>query len=283
MTGSPNMTAGAVPAAAPAGTGSTMLTASSVFTGRAMRHVVRRPETVVQTVIFPIVLLLTMLAVFSTAVEQFTAAQPDVPAGEPYAQRLVPVMILSGIMFGSSGAAVLLFTDLRNGFFTRIRALSTPLGAPLVGISVAEAVRASVTVVTLCIAGIVAGFRFQAGWPAALGFLAVAALAAVTFTWVGLFLAAVARSMESFLPPLNALFLVLLFCSQGMVPLDAYPEAFQPFVRWNPGSAYVVLLDRLARGEELLGELLLAAGWSAALITVSGVLCVRSLRHWQSG
>ncbi len=264
-------------------TGASTWTASKIFTGRAIRHVVRRPETVVQTVIFPVLLLLTMLAVFSTAVENFSAMQSNVPAGEPYAQSLTPVMILAGVMFGSIGAAVMLFTDLRNGFLTRIRALSTPLGAPLIGISVAETLRASLSVVSLCIAGAVAGFRFQAGWLAAIGFVAVAAMAAITFTWVGLLLASVANSMDSFVPPLSGVFLVLLFCSQGMVPLEAYPDAFQPFVEWNPGSAYVVLLDHLARGEELLEPLLLATGWSVALIAVSGVLCVRSLRNPQAG
>lgn len=190
-------------------------TAYAVFTGRSVRRFLRRPEVVVGTFAFPVVLMLTMLAVFSSAVEAFE--------GSNYAQRLVPGLLVSGVMFGSLGTATGFFGDLQSGFMDRTRTLPLPASAPLVGTVGGEVVRAVLAVVVLVGVGFAFGFRFEAGVPAALGFVALAAVAAVSVIWVGLFMATVARSEEAVGPPLNAVFLVLLFLSRGLVPLEAYP------------------------------------------------------------
>lgn len=239
------------------------------FIGRSARRFVRSPETIVSTIAFPLLLLLTMLAVFSTAVESFE--------GGDYAQRLVPTLVVSGIMFGSMGTAVGLFVDLESGFMERIRSMPVPAAAPLVGLVVAEVVRAVAAVAVLVGVGSAFGFRFHDA-PGAVGFVAIAALCAVSITWIGLALATVAGSQETLGPPLNALFLVLLFFSQGLVPLEAYPGWAQPIVELNPATAYVMALDGLARGGELLGPILASLAWSVALVAVFGFIAVRRLR-----
>lgn len=227
---------------------------------------------VIQTVIFPVVLLATNLAVFSTSVEMYDQSGP-------YAQRLVPGLVIAGIMFGSTGSAMSLFGDIKSGLMQRIRTLSTPLAAPVIGIACGEALRGVVATCALTAAGYVAGFRFHGSLWHSVGFLGLAALSALAFPWIGLWLATKARTVESFLPPLTGLFLVLLFMSQAVVPLSAYPEFIQPFVEWNPGSAFVVALDGLARGHSEGREIALACAWSVAMIACFGYLAVRGLRN----
>lgn len=245
-------------------------TATAVFAGRAVKRSFRRPDTVVSTVAFPVLLLLTMLAVFSSAVEAFEDAD--------YAQRLVPGLIVSGIIFGSIGTALGFWIDLDSGFMERVRSMPVPSLTPLLGTVLAEATRALVAVAVLVSLGYAFGFRFEAGVPAAVAFVAVAIVAAITVTWVGLFLATIAPSQEALAPPLNAFFLVLLFFSKGLVPLEAYPGWAQPLVQANPMTAYVELLDRLARGGALVAPALTALAWSVGITAVFGGLAVRRLR-----
>lgn len=246
---------------------------SLILAGRAIRRTLRTPEVTIQTVIFPIVLLLSMLAAFSTAVEAFSG-------GEAYAQRLVPGLIVCGLMFGSTGSAVGLFTDLHNGYLMRIRTMGTDSLAPILGVALAEMVRSLAAVATLTAVGALAGFRFSGGVIHIIAFCLTAAMASLAFPWLGMWLATKASSVESFLPALSGIFLVLLFFSGAMVPLDAYPQILQPFVEWNPGSAYVVLLDSLARGAVSFGDVAHAVLWSVGITAIFAALTTRNIaRH----
>lgn len=244
-----------------------MVAATLVFTGRSIRKIFRRPDTIVSTVIFPALLLLTLLAAFSTSVEAFE--------GDDYAQRLVPGMIVSGVMFGSVGAVVGFWIDLNSGFMDRIRSMPVTPVAPLVGAMLAETARAMVAVVVLVGVGYGFNFRFENGALPVVGFFVVAGVAAMSLSSIGLAVATIAKSQEAISGPLGALFLVMLFFSKGMIPLDGYPGWAQPIVKASPSTAYVDLLDRLARGGPLWQPALIAAAWSIGLLGVLGGFAVR--------
>lgn len=249
-----------------------LLRESGLFAGRSVRRFVRTPETLISTVVFPVILFLAMLAVFGSAVEAFD------DSGD-YAQRLVLTLIVSGLMFGSIGTATGFLTDLQDGLLTRVRSMPLAPAGPMIGAAIAETARAVVAVVVLVAVGTGFGFRFDAGVLPTVAFGAVALLAAISIVWVGLAMASVARSYEALAPPLSALFLLLLFFSRGLVPLEAYPGWAQPIVRANPATAYVTALDRLARGGALIGPLLNAVGWSLGLIVVFGLVARRAVRR----
>ncbi len=239
------------------------------FTGRSVIRFIRRPLTIMATLAFPILLLLTMLAVFSSSVEAFEDG--------PYAQRLVPGLTVSAIMFGSIGTAIGVFEDLRGGYMDRVRSLPVAPSGPLVGTVAAEVVRAVVAVVVLVALGYLFGFRFETGVGPTIGYALVAAMCAVSVAWIGMAMATSATTQEGLGPPLNALFLVLLFFSQGLVPLEAYPGWAQPLVRVNPATAYVVSLDHLARGGELVRPISYAMAWSLGMTLVFGAIAIRRL------
>ncbi|MEM8620098.1 MAG: ABC transporter permease [Actinomycetota bacterium] len=241
----------------------------AAFTSRSILRFVRRPFTIVSTLAFPILLLLTMLAVFSSAIEAFEEG--------PYAQRLVPGLTVSAIMFGSIGTAIGMFEDLRGGYMDRVRSLPVAPSGPLVGTVAAEVVRTVVAVAVLVVLGYVFGFRFENGVGPAVGYVLVAVLCAVSVAWIGMAMATSVATQEGLGPPLNALFLVLLFLSQGLVPLAAYPGWAQPIVRVNPATTYVESLDHLARGGELVRPIAYALLWSAALVLVFGTISIRRL------
>lgn len=241
------------------------------FGRRAMLRIVRSPEVIISTAIFPLLLLLTLSAVFSSAVEGFE--------GGSYAQRLVPGLVVGGIIFGSIGTAMAVSTDLHSGYMSRIRSLPVPSSAPLIGTVGAEALRSLMAVLVLVGVGSLLGFRFEAGIVRGALFVLVAMLAAIALTCIGLAFATLTSGPEALGASLNMAFLVMLFLSESMVPLEAYPGWVEPLVQANPATSYVRLLDRLARGGELAGPATAVAAWSVVLIMGFGALAVRNVRR----
>lgn len=250
-----------------------LLAAAPIFAARSCKRFIRTPETLINTIAFPIVLLLTLSAVFSKAVEAFDEG--------PYAQRLVPMTVVSGLMFGSIGTATSLFGDLSSGYMERIRSLPVAQLSPLVGVVLAEIGRSMTALVGPVAVGYAVGFRFDDGPVSVAGFIGVSILMSVPIVGVGLAFATVAPSQEALASPLGAVFLVLLFFSQGMVPLEAYPGWAQTIVRLNPATSFVAVLDQLARGGELIGPILGAVAWAVGLTAASGFIAVRGLRRRQ--
>ncbi|MEM8705895.1 MAG: ABC transporter permease [Actinomycetota bacterium] len=251
------------------------MTATLLFAGRSVRRISRSPDVVVSTVIFPLLLLLTLHAVFSSAVESFED-------GAAYGQRLVPTLVFSGVMFGAIGTSAGILTELENGWIDRLRSMPLNPLSPLAGTILGETVRAVAAVIVLAGIGYLFDFRFHAGVLPSIGFVLVAMAAAIAVGCVGAYLATTASSREALLGPLNAVFLLLLFLSRGMVPLEAYPGWVQPVVRYNPATAYVDLLDRLARGGALVGPTLVVVAWTVGFVVVFGVLAARRLGRQSS-
>lgn len=242
----------------------------AAFARRSVLRIVRSPEIVISTAIFPLLLMLTLSAVFSGAVEAFE--------GEEYAQRLVPGLVVGGIIFGSLGAAISMSTDLTDGYMSRVRSMPVPAVAPLIGTVLAEGLRALLALAVLVSVGFAFGFRFEAGAIRAVAFVLVAMVAAMSMTMIGLASAIKVRDPEAVASVLNMVFLVMLFLSPSMVPIDAYPDWAEPIVRVNPATAYVELLDHLARGGDLARQFLVAGAWSAALLGVFGAIAARGIR-----
>lgn len=250
--------------------------ATRALTRRELLRAAATPATTVQSIVFPALLLLVLLAVFGDAVEEFS--------GELYVQRITPALVISGAAFGSLGAVSGLFADRRSGFFDRLRV--APLGggahhrglsAVVLARSASEHVRVAVTSVAIVALGAVVGFRFEGGLLDAAAFFVLAVVFGACFGWIGFALAVRGSSMEAVVPPVSALFLALLFLSHGMVPLEAFPGWVQPVVRVAPSSVMIQTLQRLASGGPVVGPLLGALAWTAAITAVFGQLALSGL------
>lgn len=237
------------------------------FADRAFRKAFRASETVVNTIIFPILLLWTMVAAFGPSVEAFED-------GAAYAQRLVPTLTVAGIIFGSFGAAFGLLSDLQSGFMDRVSSLPGRPSSLLFGAATGEMARGLVSVTAVAGFGAIFGFRFLGGAVSTIGYVLVAALVGPVLVWIPLSLATVSKSLETLGPPLNAVFIILMFTCGGMVPLAAYPDWAQPFVEQSPITAFVALLDGLARGGPLLEPAIRTAIFATAILVIFGGVSV---------
>lgn len=264
--------------------GVTIGQAVAALTRREVLRSLASPAVTIQSVVFPAVLLMTLLAVFGSAVAEFTG-------GEAYVQRVTPALVISGAAFGSLGTAVGLFEDRTSGFFDRLRltpfhrdkrshdpAGSTSLRAMMLARSISEHVRVLLVAITLTLVGSAFGFRFEAGLGRSLAFFTLATLFGASFCWIGFALAAGSSSMEAVTPPLSGLFLILLFLSHGMVPLEAFPDAVQPIVEVAPSSLMMLTLQRLSGGGDVSAPLLGATAWTVLFTVVFSTIAMRRMR-----
>ncbi len=241
--------------------------ATWIQAGRVLARTLRMPTVIIQGLAFPMVLMVLLLASFSEVVEAY---EP----GVEYVQRLVPLVAITGAVFGglANGAAVV--SERNDGLLGRFRTLPSPRAAPLAGQVVAEAGRILGGTVAMVAVASLLGFRFQQGPLAAVGFFVVIVLYGSAFTWLVLALALRAGSYES-LAVLAPLFLLLLFLNTGFVPLDAYPGALQPVVRAAPHTAVTDLLMGLSVGGPVAEPLVRAALWTTAITGVFATLAIR--------
>lgn len=232
---------------------------SAIHAGRVTRKNLRIPAVVVQTVIFPVMLLLTLQVVFGETM--------DMTIGGDYVDRVVPLMALSGALFGGIGSAAGLIEERRSGLLDRFRSIGGSRAAMLAGRVVADGARSLVSAMVLVAVGHLLGFRFTAGLPSAVAFFAVVAVYGVAFSWISLALAARSKSIED-LAIINMVFLMMLFLNIGFVPVEAFPGFLQPIVEHAPHSRAIELLSGLAQGGPVLVPFAWTIGWCAVVTAI---------------
>lgn len=240
--------------------------ASRALGYREFLRSIRTPGVVIQSVIFPSLLLMIFLAVFAGSISAFD--------DQPYVQRITPALVISGAAFGSVGTISGYFSDARSGFFARLRTIPIGRGpragllAPLLARAMSEVARVAIATVLVTAVGMAFGFRFEAGvWRTVLYFV-LATVYGSCFCWFGFSLASRGGSMEAVIPPISGLFLLLLFFSEGVVPREAFPDWAQPIVAVAPTSTMVVSLQRLSSGGPYLGYMLGALAWTVGITAI---------------
>lgn len=237
--------------------------------GRNLRVLSRSPVTVVQTVAFPTLLLLVLLAAFGRTIGGSVSE---------YAERLVPQLVIAGGAFGAMGTGLAVQRDRASGMIDRLRSLPVARSALLTGAVGADAVRALAAAVTLSAVGHLFGFRFAQGPLAALAFLALATLFGTTWAWLAVRLGLTARQPEAVGSTMNGPILMLFFLSTGFVPVEGFPGYLQPVVRANPLSCAVNALLGLSSGGPILVPTLQVLAWVAGLTAVFATSALRRYR-----
>jgi len=245
------------------------VSAVAVLAGRALRLGARNPGVLVQTLIFPLLLL----AVFMIAFEDVMPT----PGGIDYAQRLVPLLVLTGASFGGMALAGAVLRERDEGVADRLRALPLPPGTVLAGRVVGETLRVVLSGVVLTAAGYVVGFRFSAGIAGALGYWLLLSLVAGTFALLFVAVGMRVRAVETILLT-NPLLLVLMFLSPGFVPLEAFPTWLQDVVEVNPYTSIIDAALGLTSSGAVTGPLLRSVAWCLAASAVAAVIAVRAER-----
>ncbi len=210
---------------------------SLVLTWRSVARIAREPETLMDVTVQPLMFVLLFAYVFGGAI--------GLPGGGSYHEYLIGGMFGMGIAGSAPGTAVALVADMKEGIIDRFRSLPMSRAAVLLGRTTADLLTQVIGALVTAMAGLAVGWRIHTGPADALAAFGLALLFGYAFTWAGVCLGMVLRSVEAAQQLGFILFLPLMFISNAFVPTQGMPAWLRVVADWNPFSAVAAACRRL--------------------------------------
>ena len=256
----------------------------AVLARRVLTRIARKPETLIDVTIQPVLFVLLFAYVFGGAI--------PLPGGGDYHEYLVGGMLAMGLAMTAPGTAVALVTDMSSGLIDRFRSLPTSRAAVLAGRTVSDLVTQVIGAAVVAGVGLAIGWRIHSSVGAAVTAFGLALLFGYAFTWLGAFVGMILRSPEAAQQMGFVLFMPLLFVSNAFVPTQSMPGWLQPIADWNPMSALAAASRHLFGNPNPAASVqawpmqhpeLAVIGWSAVLLAVFAPLAVHLYRRKSAG
>ena len=241
-----------------------------ILTKRNVLRIVRIPQLLVFSTIQPVMFVLLFAFVFGGAI--------TIP-GVNYIDFLIPGIFIQTSIFGSTNTSIGLTEDLQAGIIDRFRSLPIARSAVLAGRTLGDVVRNVFVVTLMTIVGYAIGFRFQAGFLAAISMLLLTLLVGFTFSWISASIGLAAKTPEaaqaaSFIP-----IFPFVFASSAFVPVQSMPDWLAAFARNQPVTRFVDALRALTLGGETASHVTAALIWVVVILAVFVPLSVRLYRR----
>jgi ABC transporter DrrB family efflux protein len=240
------------------------------MTRRNLLRYVRLPNLLVFSTIQPVMFVLLFTYVFGGAVR--------IPSGS-YKDFLLPGILVQTVIFGSTQTGVGLADDLSRGMIDRFRSLPMARSAVLAGRTLSDTVRNLFVVLLMIGVGLLIGFRFHAGFVAAVGAILLAVLFGLAFSWISAFIGMAVRDVESAQTAGFIWIFPLVFASAVFVPVATMPGWLQSFARINPVTNTAEAVRALCQGGPTAAHVFHALAWIAGILLVFVPLSVRRYRR----
>ena len=211
-----------------------------------------------------------MPAVFLIALDIVLGDVIEAVTGHSGLYGQVPLVALVGGMTGSIIGAVGIMRERDAGLLSRLWVVPVHRAAGLLARLAADFVRITAITLVVMSVGLVLGFRFEQGIPAAIAWVFMPALFGVTLSAAVLTLALFSSSTIA--PQATEILIaILMFFSIGFVPLDQYPEWLQPFVEHQPVSTTIEAMKGLSLEGPIAQPVLFSVLWAAGIAAVCAV------------
>ncbi|MFI5777112.1 ABC transporter permease [Nocardia sp. NPDC051570] len=252
----------------------TLVDQSMIEAGRLMRRWPREHDVISSTLVQPILLLLMYQLVLNKVL--------TLSSGTDAIYGFVPMIAVSGAMYGAMGTGLSLHAEAESGLLRRFWVLPVHRSAGLIGRLIAECGRTLVVTVLVVVLGVVLGLRFHAGWSGLLGVLLVPVVLIPGFATM-VITVGVGKAGAKVVQLFAAIILLGMFFNSGFVPVDNYPAWLQPVVRAQPMSCAIEAMRNSLLGGPIAVPFLQTLAWSAGLAAVFGALAVRGYRKAAQG
>src|ERR1700757_1437281 len=124
-----------------------------IIAERNLIRLPRKPELLLAFTVQPIMFVLLFRYVFGGAIET---------GGIPYAEYLIPGIIVQNIAFGGFVTALGLNEDVHKGLIDRFRSLPMARPAVLAGRTLSDVITNFMSICVLVVTGVIIGFSFHA-------------------------------------------------------------------------------------------------------------------------
>ncbi|MFI7666383.1 ABC transporter permease [Nocardia sp. NPDC049526] len=222
----------------------------------------RDPLTVVQSLVFPALLLIVLNTVLGKQISEFS----EVSA----LYGFVPMSALVGVMSGSVAGAITLGRERDEGLLARFWVLPVHRASGLVARIVAEGIRIVLCTAVMFAVGVALGFRFQRGLLAGIALFGVPLLFGIAFATV-VTAVAVFSAKAALVEAVSLGSSLMMFFSTGFVLLAAYPRWAQPIVQHQPMSYAIDAMKGLSVGGPVRDPLLATIAWCIGALVVFAI------------
>jgi ABC transporter DrrB family efflux protein len=247
-----------------------------VVTVRHLRRIPRQPDMLVFATIQPIIFIVLFRYVFGGAIGK------SVPGGD-YAQFLMPGIFVQTVVFGSVAATGIgIAADMEKGIMDRFRSLPMTRTSVLLGHSLADVVRNTMTVAVMVIVGLMVGFRFEGGFLGAVGGIGMLLFFGFAFSWIAALIGLSVASVEAAQSGGFIWLFPLTFASSAFAPVETMPGWLRAFAEHNPVSVTVNMLRGFFNGTDIGTNGWQSLAWAFGVIAVFLPLAVLKFRRASS-
>jgi ABC-2 type transport system permease protein len=233
-----------------------------LLTSRILRRWSRDAATVIESLVMPLALLVTLNIVLGDGISQVT--------GHSALYGTAPLAAMVGAMTGAMVTGISLMSERTDGLLSRLWVLPVHRAAGLLSRLAADAVRIVVTTgVVLCVA-LLLGLRFRQGFSGYVAWLVIPAALGVAFSVFVITLALYAANAVM-IELTEGIWAVLMFFSTGFVPRDQFPRWIQPAVEHQPVSCAIEAMRGASLGGPVLAPTVEMLLWAAGIAAVCAV------------
>ncbi|GAC47789.1 ABC transporter permease [Gordonia aichiensis] len=192
-------------------------------------------------------------------------------SGVDYAQYLLPLVMLQAAMFVAIISCELAGEEAAGGMRDRLSSLPITRLAPGAARMANAVVRMGVSAIAVSLYASIFGFRLRGSVVESLAFFVLAIAFALALSMMADALGSVATHAQSVGQLLMIPQLLLVMCSTGLVPAEAFPGWIEPVVRNQPVSVFAEAMRALSTGGDV--QTVPVVGWCIGVVVV-GVACL---------
>lgn len=239
---------------------------TATLIGRSARLARRDLDTVLMSILLPVMLMLLFVFVFGGAIH----------TGTDYVSFVAPGIILLCVGYGAATTPMSVAKDMHDGMIDRLQTLPIRSSSVLTGHVVASVARNALAAVIVVAVAVACGFRPTAGqWLAAAGLLLLYVL---VLSWLAAALGLLAGSVES-ASILSFFMLFLPYLSSAFVPTATMPAVLRGFSDHQPVTPVIDPVRSLLTGTAIGTSALWAVLWTAGLLVVGFVAAALLFRR----
>ncbi|MCR3722430.1 MULTISPECIES: ABC transporter permease [Prauserella salsuginis group] len=224
---------------------------------RELQHWRNRPGVIVFGWLFPVLVLAMFVGLLGGALGQST--------GGSYVDFVMPGMLAVTMFFGLDSTMTAVSLDASRGVTERFRSLPVSGAAVLTGRCAADLLNSMVGLAVVVVAGLLFGWRPEAGLPAWAAVVGLLVLLRLAMLWIGMFVGLRVRSQEA-VSAVQVAVWPLLMLSGVFVDTATMPRWLGVVAEVNPLTGTVAavrdLLGAPGAGSSWVGS---AAPWPAVI------------------
>lgn len=227
---------------------------------RSVLHVVKNFDQLLSAAFMPIMFYLLFRYVFGGAINTGDTSYPNF---------LMAGILVQMAAFGSTYTAIEVATDLQRGIIDRFRSMPMFSSAVLIGHTVADLMRNTISTVIVVLVGLATGFRPDASLTDWLGVFGILLLFTFALSWLMAIIGLLAKTVEAVQWMTFVLIFPLTFASSAFVQTKSMPGVLRAFAENQPVTHVIESIRALLVGTPIGNHAWLAIGWSVAILVIS--------------